>query len=326
MPLFFFISGYLYRQNDKSTDFIRKRARHLVVPYVSFLLLHAVPAYLIYIVSFLQHDPDTSSWFFSWLVGRPEQSAISFTARLVYGGAALGGSLGIFWFPSSLFLTQVLYNEIQKRTRGRKVIVLVVMIFMYSLAMLHCHFRRNVNAIISWGLPWCIGVVALAIVYYYIGHLAVQYDSAKTSCKPILRKAIKPAISLLIVLIAVVLHSKGKFNPPMGMKFAKYGIPIISFVLTVGCISIVHEISKMISIAKQLKPLKVFLIECGKASMVIMFLHSVIQWAMAEYAATSSTFLRTIVSLGVPYCLYRLFRLSAGARKMFLGDFRPVAS
>lgn len=45
MPLFFFVSGYLYRPGAGWRDFIDKRVRRLIIPYLCFLVLIGIPCY-----------------------------------------------------------------------------------------------------------------------------------------------------------------------------------------------------------------------------------------------------------------------------------------
>jgi len=325
MPLFFFISGYLYKPNGSSREFVKRRARHLLVPYATYLVLLSVPGYLAYASAYFNQDPNTPGSEFLW-----------FTAKLLWGGPILGGNggeaclpFGIFWFVTCLFLTQIAYNELHKRLRGKLLLILPVIVVAYILAMLDSAnvdfkliFARlgvDRRAFHRWAYPWCANVVLLAIVYFTIGDAASRVKAGTP------RKWIRPMKLLLSAAVAatvVTLNLKGNFRPRMGMKFAAYGIPGISFALTVSLIAISHELARAVSRAAWLKPVNAVLVECGKASMVIMFLHTIIHMDMAKYPPLAAPWLRFMVSVGAPYILFRLFSEAQLTRRLFLGTSR----
>lgn len=94
MPLFFFLSGMMFRPGPLRA-FAARRVMTLLLPYASFLLL----AFLLYL-----------------LAARPSgQTALGFAATLAYGGSALGGALAIAWFAPCLFWTSLAYAAAARR-------------------------------------------------------------------------------------------------------------------------------------------------------------------------------------------------------------------
>ena len=49
MPLFLFISGYMYKEEHNYVSFFKKNFLRLIVPYISFLILFSIPTITTYI-------------------------------------------------------------------------------------------------------------------------------------------------------------------------------------------------------------------------------------------------------------------------------------
>jgi len=316
MPLFFFLSGYLYDRPAEGVSFVSfvgKKIRHLLLPYATFLFLLAI---LVYVSYLLLVTPANAS----------PRLLLEFVGRLIYGGQALGGvfgylgrSYGVFWFMTCLFLTQILYNVVQQLSRGNRTVVFLVVATMYILAMLDSHFRFLAGAFKGWGLPWALNVVALAMVYFYVGHTVAEAGrSQRYAAREYVYGTLALVASIFFVMLAVLLDNSNVLPPGLtGMKFARYGVPVYSTLLSLACICLVVRLSQVIASSTDL--LKQGLMECGQASMVIMFVHSFIQFTMNDYPATQNSFLRMAVSVLLSYCLYRLFLLSRSTRRIFLG-------
>ena len=75
MPLFFFLSGYLFKPGRAVTAVAKTRALSLLVPYVAFLVVLALP-----------HLAN------AWMRGGVDEAA-ALAAKLAYGGRGIGG-----WF------------------------------------------------------------------------------------------------------------------------------------------------------------------------------------------------------------------------------------
>ena len=101
MPLFFFLSGYLFKKNDNITDFIKNKAIHFIIPYFIFLVL-------IYFPFTIQNQNNNTSkeWFIYFI-------------KPIIGGQALSNSTGVFWFITCLFITQQLFNLMLLKTKKK---------------------------------------------------------------------------------------------------------------------------------------------------------------------------------------------------------------
>lgn len=324
MALFLLVSGYLYKPKGSLLDFTRSRARHLLVPYLAYLVLLSIPGFLMHASALFHGDPYTSGKTFLW-----------FTAKLLWGGTILGGNggpaclpFGIFWFVTCLFFTQVSYNLLHSWTHGRLIAILPFVAVAYALAMLDSAGvdRRlmvdtlGISPLVfrKWGYPWCINVTLYALTYFAIGDACSRYARSAFPHRRAGRLA-RILLSLAVVITAVVLREQGVYRVRMGMKFAHYGLAGVNVLVAVSMIALLQELSVALVSATWTRPLSWLLTECGKASMVIMFLHTVIHMEMAKVPALASPWLRTLVSVAIPLILYRLFMKSAVSRRLFLG-------
>jgi len=315
MPLFFFLSGYLLRiENTATADFVRKRVRHLLLPYFAYMAALGVIVYALYRLATL--SPDGSM-----------RMLLEYVGRLLYGGLALGGvfgylgqSFGVFWFPTCLFLTQIIFYLAFRMVRGRQIALIVVVAALYALAMVDSSTGLMCKSFWKWGLPWNLHVAALGVFYFFAGHVtrrAAESEAYRNS---------KPLIDTLILVIpafflvaAVILDKSGVIHPNLkGMKFSHYGIPVYGTLISLACIALVSRAASFI--ARLGGTLRGILVEFGAASMVIMYIHQFIAFTMKDYPATANPWLGFAAALTISYCCYRLFLLMPWTRRVFLGS------
>ncbi|XAS66167.1 acyltransferase family protein [Micrococcaceae bacterium Sec5.7] len=90
VPLFFFLSGYLWSENRLLMAELRKRARTLLIPYGFWLALVGI-----------------------WWLSQMEVIEGPAIGRLVMGGSHLAGPFAAFWFVTALFVSVVVLRAIQ---------------------------------------------------------------------------------------------------------------------------------------------------------------------------------------------------------------------
>lgn len=95
MPLFFAVSGYCFSYRGNYLNFLSKKAKRLLLPYVIFNMIDLVPRALL-----------------PQFVNRPQSLAESVQSILLNGGA--------YWFLYTLFLIFAFYPVIYKWQEGSK--------------------------------------------------------------------------------------------------------------------------------------------------------------------------------------------------------------
>lgn len=141
MPLFFFISGYLFRPESDIKQLAVKKAWQLLVPYAAFLAVLGAPILAVGIVE-----------------GEPIKAA----AKMLLGGRLLTGPLGVFWFITCLYATLLLAN--MALAKGRRFAVVAVLLAIAG------SYANSELAPEVW-LPLNLNVVLGALPFFCLGHL-----------------------------------------------------------------------------------------------------------------------------------------------------------
>lgn len=283
IPFFFCISGYLYNSaKNDERGYFSDKAIHLLVPYFSFLLLIYGP---LAIAEIIKHG-----------------LYANIVLPAVIGGRALGGWFGVFWFVTCLFAVQqsmnILLNKYSLRTVAWTMLLFLAIGYVNSV-----HFP-------GFWLPWNLNVVFAACPFFFVGHLAQKIDI----------NHFLPVCSLG-ALLAVLLLVVGYENT-YDMKYAEYGIPVVTLLSAISMIGVLICVAKKLSSQAVLNRM---LSKCGEASMVVMFLHQPVQMALMNTGGVSDKNVRFVAATLVSILVYQIFSRNPYSRALLLGsivDFR----
>jgi fucose 4-O-acetylase-like acetyltransferase len=287
MPLFFFVSGYLHTTRGDLGAFFKRKTIHLLVPYVSFLLL--------------LYPLELGRVLFHHGVGPVFNSAL---IAGLWGGSRLQGLYGVFWFLPCLFMTQQIINLLLARCRTFTVSCVVIL-----ATLLSC---LNARLVPQFSLPLDANVVLATIPFFYLGYLG---------------RTIPARFNRLLVLIGVAGAALGVYFVYLGMpvfynmRLGIYGMPGLSLCLAtccVICLIAVSRISPAQGILSRLGAASLGIMFLHKQLPVIAPLNN---WAMQHGYVASIVF--TAVSL----FLAELFRHTVLTRALLLGseaDFRKL--
>ncbi|GAA2040666.1 hypothetical protein GCM10009819_27800 [Agromyces tropicus] len=138
VPVFFVLSGYLWREGRTLGDEVRRRARSLLVPYALWLVVV------------------TAAWAaFTAVVGTmqlPDPTA------LLLGGARIGGQYAAFWFVTALFVAAI-------AMRALSAIAVWVPPVVGALVLAVAYVQPEW---VRW-VPWSAGVALAALVFVSAG-------------------------------------------------------------------------------------------------------------------------------------------------------------
>lgn len=197
MPLFFVISGYLFRPRADQAAFMRDRSLHLLVPYASFLVLLFMPTAL------------PRAW--------QGEGAGALLPALI-GGRWLAGPTTPFWFITCLFIVQVLMNPLLRRFTLAQ--AAVWMGLGLAAAWMHARWWSE-----FW-LPWGADVALMAGPFFLAGHALRRHEALLRPWWP---------LSLAVAMIAVAVQWRWG-NNTFDMKHARYGLPVATFVSALALI------------------------------------------------------------------------------------------
>ncbi|GAB3925227.1 acyltransferase family protein [Mucilaginibacter myungsuensis] len=178
MPLFFFVSGYLFSFSKHPTarEFISVRARQLLLPYIFLNII----SYLFWLLISRNFGIDNAADVpvYKPLIG------------MIYGNGMddyLHHCVPL-WFLTCLFVVEVLFYLLFKNLK-QKVLLLIV----FALLAYADHYFGIVR------LPWGTNIALTAIVFYSAGHIA----------KDLLNKVLASNKLMLIVFAAILFGVMG---------------------------------------------------------------------------------------------------------------------
>lgn len=198
MPLFFFLSGFLLKDdslNSTFTTYLGKRFTSVMVPYFVFAFMTYIPWFLVTRHYGYQADLNISPLtpFLGIFYGTHKDNWLLSNAPL--------------WFFTCLFITQIGFYWIARlRTK-----LLVAVILVISAVLGYLDFKLT-----SFRSPWSTDVALTAIVFYGIGYLL-------KSNPLIIHKPNALRMLLLLVIILGLQTLSLKFNTTIEMGYRKYG-------------------------------------------------------------------------------------------------------
>ena len=161
VPLFFFISGYLFQENkeEKLSLYIKRKARRILIPYFVFAILSLIPYYLFAgnISADLDTNVDTSN------------SIVSSLLTIFYGSGH--GDLLIqnspLWFLPCYFLVVVIAKVVYEKTGNCKLkSILLSLLFLVIGGIVYYFFNG--------AYPFGLETALVMLYFYFLGHQLKQ--------------------------------------------------------------------------------------------------------------------------------------------------------
>ena len=146
LPLFFFLSGYVYKNNSTFGDFVVKKVRTLLVPWFIFSLLIIITGQ---IMSFNEHT--------------------SLKEELVGMFLQIRGKDDTMWFVVCLFVAFIPFYFIIRYMQRR--VGIIVAFILSSISIIYCQFMNA--ELLPWksaALPWHIQTIFVAMLLMMAGY------------------------------------------------------------------------------------------------------------------------------------------------------------
>jgi len=296
MPLFFLVSGYLYRfkPQQKGLAYVQRKAKHLLVPYVFYLLLITLTMFSVSI-----WKGQSTGQFFSdnWIA-------------LLFGGSLLEGVYATFWFTTCLFFVQISFDYLCRKVPSS---------LNKGLFLVGCYLMAYWESRYLPGMfvPWNLDVGLYALVFYGLGHFLRQYKLlVQQNYRNILF-----GLSLVISLGFIYLYSQKILDYGLDMKHRQYYYFGTSLILPLVFSLLLVQLSMILSKWRRLKSLFTLL---GRAAMVIMYLHlSSIYLARRMITLTPMRVL--FIGILAPLAFYKLSQVIPYGRFLTLGETKARA-
>lgn len=179
MPLFFFLSGVLFRADGGIFAFIRKKARNLLIPYLFLGLLLVFWGVLMQTIK--------SGFRLNYMLGE----LANFAIQRLWTSA---------WFLPCLFLTETAYMLLFKAIKNKKVLALLMCFIIIGA---HCYYRY-VGVILPWNLDRAIA----ALPFYAAGHFFAAHNLMEKITRTKLRTVLIACGALTVSLLGSVASNK----------------------------------------------------------------------------------------------------------------------
>lgn len=255
-----------------------------IKPYLKHKFTHLIIPYFIYLIPILAIQ--------MYLEGN---SFLEYVTRLILGGAFLYGQSGVFWFITCLFFTQQIFNLFNGWPTQK--IALIMLLFL-STAYINAIFFPNIL------IPMSINVCLYSCPLFFLGFIFKKH----------IEKINVPIILPIIILLLIYVLSTFYFNNLYtNMSHREYGVPFLSFIL-----SVISGLC-VILLFKPFKNLHFFSF-FGRASLVIMYLHVPIKYILLFHLPSLNQWIILLLAVLIPTSLYYLFKKHQISRKYLLGE------
>lgn len=291
LPLFFFMSGFLYKKGQNSRSFITKKAKSLLIPYVAiFLLLYPFVTVFLFSadLSFDQFKTDALYYL---------MSGIELRNRMDHVFVAM-------WFITCLFLVQVLYHFMHKLLSEKQVhiVTLIMLIAGYYVSTNYKYFF----------MYWSAQNILAALPLYHIGY------TIKQNMNVLNKYTIVYYLAGTLSLLSLFVLPKNMYD----ILVNNYGIPVLTLTCCTIVIVMIIYISKFIM---DYKILSIPLQHIGQASLTIMAFHLPLYAFLWKYFQLSSAIAIPLMII-VPFLLHQVLNLFRITKFLFLGKtFRKKA-
>lgn len=253
MPLFFLISGMLFRREKFNNFgvFLKRRTKRLLIPFV----IYSIITWFIWAMfRFVRHDSVVSYW-------DPLLQTI-----IAKGSGAYMVHNSALWFIPCLFATEVIYFTFSK---FKDIVKLTLSIGCATLSFILGYYFAD-----DWWflLPWNLDAALIAVLFYCIGNIFCTKISGSKIIE-FSKKHIKKIICLFVGMLLVLFWSSMEFGE-CSMGSSSYQCNGIIFILraligSAACLLL----SILIGFLSNMNILKRYLSREGKSSLDIMSVH-----------------------------------------------------
>ena len=250
LPLFFFLSGYLFSTKDSFRDFFKKKTKSILLPYFSLGI----------VICFFAALWDS---LFQPVIGNT-----SFGASLLKNvfHMLLQNRFATLWYLAVLIWVNLFMYVLIKHI---KVLWLELMIVLAFVGIGFIYYQNGGGS-----LPWNIDTSLMALPFFWMGYIFRTHPSMQT---PFLTKkigSVSLAVILYLLSVWLLMYSIEKTGFGLEMYYNKYGILPVTYICAFAGIFFTIIVSNHIEIR--------WLTYIGKNSLVFFLLHQAVVYPLLD--------------------------------------------
>lgn len=250
MPMFFVVSGFFYSKPDRLGEYIKKKAKTLLVPYIVFGIIS-------YIV---------------WLVINLENYSFAPLKHLLFVNTDGLPITGALWFLTALFIVQILYAILDIIICNQAIFTIFVIGISLFGSLLY-HF-------IPYRLPYAFDTACASMGLVHLGRILYPLLSREKSGK----KRLLDVPWILVLLFSIISVNLIRINGMVNLRVALYSNLALYWINAILSSYILLVISFKISLMKSpfVKKISDTLIGIGKDSIVYVCLNQLVIYFVNE--------------------------------------------
>ncbi|TDL51871.1 hypothetical protein E2R60_19895 [Paenibacillus dendritiformis] len=249
LPLFFFISGFLYRPEKFKNyfSFLGTKARALIMPYITFSVMSH------FMILIMHHKS-----------GQHSSLVFLQIKNVVYGDGQHLAQLNnvALWFLPCLFIVENIFYWVVKFSKNHSTTIVTILL----MTIIGFVYSKNYNH----NLPWSLNVALIALGFYGVGYIGSKYTE-------VLEKHLLNMNSYYVICIFLVSFIVSMMNGRIDMNGNSYGHHIIYFY-----VAAFSGISTVLKLSTKLRKLSL-INYLGRNSLVILGLHFLMFQLIANY-------------------------------------------
>ena len=201
MPLFFFLSGYVFSQKDSFGKFLWAKVKRIIIPY--FCL--GIPMILFDV--YWQNRNKFVRFPLDWVKGE-------FLSLLEQK------RLWTLWYIACLFFLNLLFYALVRWIKNEKILAIVVGLITVAGLV---YYRLG-------GQPfyWNIDTCMTALPFFYVGYLCRKKEILEKYVFPFSKKWILVIVSVVVTLICLLINLAVTENH-LEMYYGQYGVEPITY-------------------------------------------------------------------------------------------------
>ena len=210
IPLFIFISGYLFKRYNSFKEFLTHKFKSLLIPYLMFGLPFPI-VIAFYNVAYADgsYSPFSAADYFYALL----QELYNYIIQIRYQ---------VIWYLAMIFLVNVvMYFILLIRHRWVQIAIILILL---TTGAIYYHFGGK-------PLIWNIDTVIMTLPFFYVGHLLS--DNGKCAVRITEMKKSRAALLFVVFLIGnIVFNLLTHYisGESLDMYFCQYGVLPLTYI------------------------------------------------------------------------------------------------